>query len=63
MFLVTGMTFFFIITWLALFCHAAWDILGDLRHRNVPEDMVNIDTVRGGDDYGTIVDDEYCDGV
>ena len=57
------MTFFFIITWLALFCHAAWDILGDLRHRNVPEDMVNIDTVRGGDDYGTIVDDEYCDGV
>ena len=56
-----GVVLFFIITWLALFCHAAWDILSDLRMPGVvpldERDTVNVCV----EDYGTSLQDEYCD--
>ena len=61
MYVIGGVVFLFIITWLALFCHAAWDILSDLHMHGVvsldERDMVNLPV----DDYGTALRDEYCD--
>ena len=61
MHVLCGVILFFIITWLALFCHAAWDILGDLRMPGVApvekRDTANLIV----EDYGTVLRDEYCD--